>query len=54
LTSREHALRIAETAASLIDGLWIRRSLADGDPDPEGAARMVEDAVFETLQHHDA
>jgi TetR/AcrR family transcriptional regulator, transcriptional repressor of bet genes len=54
LTSREHALRIAETAASLIDGLWIRRSLAEGDPDPDGAAKMVEDAVFEALQRRNA
>ncbi len=50
LTTREHAANIAETAASLIDGLWIRRSLADRDPDPEGAARLVEDAVFEALR----
>jgi TetR/AcrR family transcriptional repressor of bet genes len=54
LTSREHALRVAETAAALIDGTWIRRSLAEGDPDPEGAARLVEDAVFEALQRRDA
>ena len=49
LTTREHAVRIAETAASLIDGVWIRRSLAEGRPDPEGAARLVEDAVMEAL-----
>ena len=49
LTTREHAVRIAETAASLIDGVWIRRSLAEGKPDPEGAARLVEDAVMEAL-----
>jgi TetR/AcrR family transcriptional repressor of bet genes len=54
LTSREHALKVAETAASLIDGLWIRRSLADGDPDPDGAAQMVEDAVFDALRRRDA
>jgi TetR/AcrR family transcriptional repressor of bet genes len=54
LTSREQALRIAETAASLIDGVWIRRSLADGEPDPEGAARLVEDAVAEALRRADA
>ena len=54
LTTREHALRIAETAASLIDGVWIRRSLAEGGPDPEGAARLVEDAVVEALRRSDA
>ena len=54
LTTRDHALRVAETAAALIDGLWIRRSLADGNPDPEGAAALVEDAVFEALRRADA
>jgi TetR/AcrR family transcriptional repressor of bet genes len=54
LTTREHALRVAETAASLIDGVWIRRSLADRAPDPEGAARLVEEAVFEALRRTDA
>jgi TetR/AcrR family transcriptional repressor of bet genes len=54
LTTREQALRVAETAASLIDGVWIRRSLSDAPPDPEGAARIVEDAVFEALRLSDA
>jgi len=54
LTSREHAARIAETAASLIDGLWIRRSLADGDPDPDGAAELVERAIRDALRRADA
>jgi TetR/AcrR family transcriptional repressor of bet genes len=49
LTTRERAAQIAETAAALIDGLWIRRSLAEGDPDPEGAAALVEEAVLEAL-----
>jgi TetR/AcrR family transcriptional repressor of bet genes len=49
LTTRERAARIAETAAALIDGLWIRRSLAEGDPDPDGAASLVEAAVAEAL-----
>jgi TetR/AcrR family transcriptional repressor of bet genes len=49
LTTRERAARIAETAAALIDGLWIRRSLAEGDPDPGGAAALVEEAVLEAL-----
>jgi TetR/AcrR family transcriptional regulator, transcriptional repressor of bet genes len=50
ITAREHAVRIAETAAALIDGLWIRRSLSDASPDPEGATRLVEDAVAEGLR----
>jgi TetR/AcrR family transcriptional regulator, transcriptional repressor of bet genes len=54
LTSREDAARIAETAASLIDGQWIRRSLAGAAPDPDDAARFVESAVFDTLRRHDA
>ncbi len=54
ITTRTQALRIAETAAALIDGLWIRRSLADADPDPDGAARLVEDAIFEALRRADA
>ena len=44
------AISIAETAASLIDGVWIRRSLSDAPPDPEGAARIVEEAVLEALR----
>ena len=52
LTTRERSTRIAETAAALIDGLWIRRSLAESDPDPEGAASLVETAVLEALGPH--
>ena len=54
LTDRAHALAIAEMAAALIDGLWIRRSLADSDPDPEGAAALVERAVLRELGRTDA
>lgn len=54
LTTREHAMQIAETAAALIDGLWIRRSLSAGDPDPDGAASLVESVVFEALRHRHA
>jgi TetR/AcrR family transcriptional repressor of bet genes len=54
LTTRENAHRIAETVASLIDGVWIRRSLAEGLPDPDGAAKLVEDAVIEALARADA
>jgi TetR/AcrR family transcriptional regulator, transcriptional repressor of bet genes len=53
LTSRAQAFAIAEMTAALIDGLWIRRSLAEGEPDPQGAARLVEDAVFEALRRDD-
>ena len=53
LTTRARAAAIAETAAALIDGLWIRRSLADGDPDPQGAVRLVEAAVFDSLGRSD-
>jgi TetR/AcrR family transcriptional repressor of bet genes len=54
LTSRERAETIAEMAASLIDGLWIRRSLADGDPDPDSAAEIVERAIADALRQPDA
>ena len=54
LTTREHAALVAETAAALIDGLWIRRSLAEDSPDPEGAARFVERAVRDALRRSDA
>jgi TetR/AcrR family transcriptional repressor of bet genes len=54
LTTREHAASIAQTAASLIDGLWIRRSLADGDPDADGAAEIVEHAITDALRRPNA
>jgi len=54
LTTREHAALVAETTAALIDGLWIRRSLAEDSPDPEGAARFVERAVRDALRRSDA
>ena len=54
LTSREHAALVAETAAALIDGLWIRRSLTEDPPDPEAAARFVERAVRDALRRTDA
>jgi TetR/AcrR family transcriptional repressor of bet genes len=50
LTTRENAARIAETAASLIDGVWIRRSLADAAPDPDDAAALVERAIHDALR----
>ncbi|WP_026379899.1 choline-binding transcriptional repressor BetI [Afifella pfennigii] len=46
---RERAMLLAETIAALIDGLWIRRSLAPGEPDPAGAVALVERAVEAAL-----
>ena len=45
LVLREDAVRIAEGTAAMIDGLYIRRALKDGTPDPYGAIRLVEDHV---------
>lgn len=42
---RHDALRIAEGIAALIDGLYIRRALKDGPPDPASAIALVEDYV---------
>jgi TetR/AcrR family transcriptional repressor of bet genes len=53
LCDREEAAAAAELAAALIDGLWIRRSLANGEPDAEGAASFVERAVSRALGRHD-
>ena len=54
LVSRERAVDIAEMAASLIDGVWIRRSLASEAPDPMSAAQLVETAIFSAVSRHDA
>jgi len=45
LVSRGDALRIAEGVAALIDGLYIRRALKEGPPDPVSAVALVEDYV---------
>jgi TetR/AcrR family transcriptional repressor of bet genes len=45
-TDRERAEQAAEVAAALIEGLWLRRSLAAGEPDGAGTARLVEDVVL--------
>lgn len=37
------AERTAESIAALIDGLYIRRALKDGEPDAASAIRLVED-----------
>ena len=45
IAPRADALRIAEGIAALIDGLYIRRALKDGPPDPASAIALVEDYV---------
>lgn len=45
LMSRPEAARMAEAVAALIDGLYIRRALRDGLPNPSSAALLVEDYV---------
>ena len=54
LVSRERAVEIAEMAAALIDGVWIRRSLAGEQPDPDSAVALVEAAIFNAVGHHHA
>ncbi|TKT81195.1 transcriptional regulator BetI [Aquamicrobium sp. LC103] len=39
----EEALRVAEGAAALIDGLYIRQALKDGAPDRRSAIALIED-----------
>jgi TetR/AcrR family transcriptional repressor of bet genes len=45
IVPRRDALRIAEGIAALIDGLYIRRALKDGPPDPASAIALVEGYV---------
>jgi TetR/AcrR family transcriptional repressor of bet genes len=45
IAPRVDALRIAEGIAALIDGLYIRRALKDGPPDPASAIALLEDYV---------
>ena len=45
LQTREEACRTAEGIAALIDGLYIRRALKHGAPDPASAIALVEDYV---------
>ncbi len=54
LTSHGKAAEIAEMAAALIDGVWIRRSLSRHNADPESAIRLVERAIFDALVRPDA
>ena len=45
LQTRDEACRTAEGIAALIDGLYIRRALKQGAPDPASAIALVEDYV---------
>ena len=40
-----HAVHVAEGIAALIDGLYIRRALKHGAPDPASAITLVEDYI---------
>jgi TetR/AcrR family transcriptional repressor of bet genes len=42
---RADALQVAEGIAALIDGLYIRRALKNGAPDPASAIALVEDYI---------
>lgn len=54
LAPPDRAEAVAETVAALIDGLWIRHSLADSGSDPAAAAALVEDTVFKIIRSLDA
>ena len=45
LMPRADAVRTAEGVAAMIDGLYIRRALKQGTPDPASAIALVEDYV---------
>ena len=50
LVSRAEAERMAEAIAAMIDGLYIRRALRDGLPNPASATALVEDYVDAKLR----
>lgn len=50
LMPRTEAARTAEGIAALIDGLYIRRALKHGAPDPASAIALVEDYVSMKLR----
>ena len=50
LMPRAEAERMAEAIAAMIDGLYIRRALKDGLPNPASAAALVEDFVETKLR----
>lgn len=45
IVPRTDAVRIAEGIAAMIDGLYIRRALKDGPPDPASAIALLEDYI---------
>ncbi|WP_144378558.1 choline-responsive transcriptional repressor BetI [Mesorhizobium amorphae] len=45
LVPRDEAARMAEAIAAMIDGLYIRRALRDGLPNPLSAGALVEDYI---------
>lgn len=49
LVPAAEAARMAETIAALIDGLYIRRALKDGEPDARSAIALVEDYLMMKL-----
>ena len=49
IAPRAASRRIAEGVAALIDGLYIRRALKDGPPDPASAIALVEEYVDTAL-----
>lgn len=50
LVPRPEAERAAEAIAAMIDGLYIRRALRDGLPNPASATALVEDYVDAKLR----
>lgn len=54
LMSRAEAERVAESVAALIDGLYIRRALKDGAPNPASAVALVEDYLTLRLSLQEA
>ena len=50
LMRRAEAERMAEAIAAMIDGLYVRRALKDGLPNPVSAAALVEDFVEAKLK----
>jgi TetR/AcrR family transcriptional repressor of bet genes len=42
---RSEAIHVAEGIAAMIDGLYIRRALKNGAPDPASAVALVEDYI---------
>jgi len=49
LMPKAEASRIAEGIAAMIDGLYIRRALKDGEPDARSAIALVEDYLAITI-----